>query len=75
MIAKKDIQPGEELFITYVNPNLPVQERRRQLLEWGFGECNCERCVAEEQDASSTRASDERLDDLERELKAGLGVM
>ena len=75
LLAKRDIQQGEELFISYVNPNLPVKERRRNLLEWGFGECNCERCVAEERDPSLNRTNDEGLDDLERELKAGLGVM
>ncbi|KAK7688770.1 hypothetical protein QCA50_008309 [Cerrena zonata] len=75
LIAKKDIQPGEELFITYVNPNLSVAERRKQLLEWGFGECNCERCTTEERDPSLNRASNGGLDDLERELKAGLGVV
>ncbi|CAL1698218.1 unnamed protein product [Somion occarium] len=75
LIARRDIQPGEELFITYVNPVLSLQERRSQLLEWGFGVCNCERCSMEEQDPSLARPDKAELDDLEKELKAGLGVM
>ncbi|PSR73034.1 hypothetical protein PHLCEN_2v11138 [Hermanssonia centrifuga] len=75
-IAKTDIQPGEELFITYVNPELSLEQRRQHLLEWGFGTCKCSRCVSEEQDATRTPAAkDPAADDLERELKAGLGVL
>ena len=74
-IARRPIAPGEELTITYVDPNLGVEQRRRQLLEWGFGVCRCGRCVAEE--GAGTAASPGRADaaDLEMELKAGLGVM
>ncbi|KAI0076992.1 SET domain-containing protein [Panus rudis PR-1116 ss-1] len=77
IIAKRDIEPGEELLITYVNPALPFQERRRQLLEWGFGTCRCARCQDEEKDSQvdDTPASQTGLGDLEKELKAGLGVM
>jgi SET domain len=67
MVAKREIGVGEELLVTYVNPSLGVHERRSQLEAWGFGECNCERCAKEEKET--------RVDPLERELKAGLGVM
>ena len=67
MVAKREIGVGEELLVTYVNPSLGVRERRSQLEAWGFGECNCERCAEEEKET--------RVDPLERELKAGLGVM
>lgn len=75
IIARRDIQPGEELTITYVNPQMGVKQRRQNLLEWGFGLCQCARCVTEEQAASEQPEveADEDLD-LERELKAGLGV-
>ena len=56
-----------------------MNERRKGLLEWGFGECRCKRCVDE---AKLAKASDRAEappivmdNDLERELKAGLGVM
>lgn len=75
LIAKRDISPGEELLITYVNPNLPLEGRREELLQWGFGVCQCSRCVREEQDHSITQPVRSDTNDLERELKAGLGVM
>ncbi|KAI9454647.1 hypothetical protein BJY52DRAFT_1283286 [Lactarius psammicola] len=62
IVAKRDIAPGEELLVTYVDPSLGVRKRRMQLGAWGFGECGCERYVDD-------------LESLERELKAGLGVM
>ena len=80
MLAKKDIAPGEELFITYVNPDLPLERRRKGLMEWGFGKCACERCRKEEkekdkgEDVGDAKEGTEKAD-LEAELKAGLGVM
>lgn len=74
LVARRDLSPGEELFITYVNPDLPLEQRRRQLLEWGFGDCLCSRCLEEEK-APSLVAAGKESNDLERELKAGLGVL
>ena len=77
LLALRPIGLGEELCITYVNPSLPVDQRRRQLMEWGFGKCMCERCVREEgepKESGEGEADSERAD-LEAELKAGLGVM
>lgn len=74
VLAKQDLNPGEELFITYVNPVLPLEQRRRQLLEWGFGICPCFRCLEEEKNPSRAAAGKES-NDLENELKAGLGVL
>lgn len=77
VIARRDIKVGEELTVTYVNPQMGLYERRQGLLEWGFGQCKCARCVQEEQDP--TRQTKDAVingdRDLERELKAGLGVM
>ncbi|OSX58018.1 hypothetical protein POSPLADRAFT_1049746 [Postia placenta MAD-698-R-SB12] len=78
VIAKQDIQPGEELCITYVNPDLPVDLRRRQIMEWGFGLCQCPRCIAEGSDSpDKAQKAVPTLDlgDLESELKAGLGML
>lgn len=72
IVAKRDIAVGEELLVTYVDPSLGVRRRRLQLGAWGFGECACERCTEEEKELGE---SDKDVDDLERELKAGLGVM
>ncbi|THV03478.1 SET domain-containing protein [Dendrothele bispora CBS 962.96] len=90
VIAKQDIEPGEELFITYVNPQLGLRSRQNELEAWGFGKCACKRCVEEEKEErlkesqkQATEGKEElgakqgEMDmvDLERELKAGLGVM
>ncbi|KAH9914053.1 SET domain-containing protein [Epithele typhae] len=82
LIARRPITPGEELLITYVNPDMPLEPRRRNLLEWGFGKCMCERCIVEEREkkerdeveGENGEAAKENAD-LEAELKAGLGVM
>ncbi|KAI0339117.1 SET domain-containing protein [Trametopsis cervina] len=74
MVAVRDIEVGEELFITYTNPKMSLEIRRKHLLEWGFGKCNCSRCVTEEKDPART-VEPAVPDDLEAELKAGLGVM
>ena len=77
--AKRNIAVGEELIVTYVDPSLGVRERRSQLVAWGFGRCDCVRCVMEKEEKSGENEGEikERsdMDDLERELKAGLGVM
>ncbi|KAI0742944.1 SET domain-containing protein [Daedaleopsis nitida] len=82
LVAKRDIAAGEELFITYVSPELPLEQRRRSLMEWGFGKCMCARCVQEERErkaagdqAGAGGEADAEKADLEAELKAGLGVM
>ena len=75
VVALRDIQPGEELFITYTNPAQPLETRRQHLLEWGFGICDCSRCQEEEKDPNRKVPDKSMPDDLEAELKAGLGVL
>lgn len=84
VLARRAVPRGEELTITYVDPSLPVALRRRRLLEWGFGECECARCVREagaeaERGAGGEGQGEGSVDggmaDLEAELKAGLGVV
>ncbi|KAI0297053.1 hypothetical protein B0F90DRAFT_1876045 [Multifurca ochricompacta] len=60
IVAKRNITAGEELLVTYVDPSLGVHERRSQL---GAGE--------EKEKEKEVKTNN----DLERELKAGLGVM
>ncbi|KAJ3569106.1 hypothetical protein NP233_g5272 [Leucocoprinus birnbaumii] len=73
VIAKRDIQIGEELLVTYVNPQAPYLARQNELQGWGFGACTCQRCVEEAK--KSKGEDDQGLADLASELKAGLGVM
>ncbi|KAJ7456967.1 hypothetical protein FB451DRAFT_599350 [Mycena latifolia] len=73
VLALSDIAPGQELFITYVDPAAGYGARRAALEAWGFV-CRCARCE-EEGKGWTPPAAPEGLGDLESELKAGLGVM
>ncbi|KAJ7756313.1 hypothetical protein B0H16DRAFT_1826906 [Mycena metata] len=71
--ALVNIEPGQELLITYVNPAAGYGERRPALEAWGFI-CQCPRCVEEGRDWKPPEEP-EGLGDLASELKAGLGLM
>jgi hypothetical protein len=80
LVARTIIPAGEELFVSYVDPDAGVKERRRELLGWGFGECRCKRCVEEAKStkdiASEIGPTDlDAHEGLEKELKAGLGIL
>ncbi|KIY71842.1 SET domain-containing protein [Cylindrobasidium torrendii FP15055 ss-10] len=68
ILPKRDIPKGEELTITYIDPELPYARRKQMLAEWGF-DCQCTRCVREKAEGAPD------LSELESELKAGLGVL
>lgn len=72
VIANCDIRVGEELLVTYVNPQIPYRMRQNELQGWGFGKCICPRCVKEAQKSKDN--DDRELADLVKELKAGFGV-
>ena len=46
--ALRPIKDGEELFISYIDENLPLEKRRNALRDYGFA-CTCEKCEAEAQ--------------------------
>ncbi|GAQ80581.1 hypothetical protein KFL_000570280 [Klebsormidium nitens] len=47
--ARRDIQEGEELTITYIDASLPVETRQKHL-EWAYGfRCQCQRCQDEKE--------------------------
>ncbi|KAI0601310.1 hypothetical protein F4775DRAFT_589528 [Biscogniauxia sp. FL1348] len=56
-VAVRDIAPGEELSISYIDLLLSHADRTKRLSKWGF-QCSCAQCTA---DANSTAASDARL--------------
>jgi len=78
IVAKRNIEKGEEIFVSYVDPSIPLHLRREKLREWSFGNCECTRCIEEEREMPEqivTKASAvPELDELERELKQGFGV-
>ncbi|TLD20404.1 hypothetical protein PspLS_08789 [Pyricularia sp. CBS 133598] len=55
--AVREIQPGEELSVSYVDLMLPHKERRQRLRDWGF-DCKCSKCTAS---AAAIVRSDENL--------------
>lgn len=75
LLAKRPIKAGEELLVTYVNPDMGLKARRNELEAWGFGICGCHRCIAEANDREDDNRELGIHADLESELKAGLGVM
>lgn len=77
IVAKRPIKKGEELLISYVNPELRYETRQSELQGWGFGSCRCQRCLEEEKQAKEKPEVPvpSGMEDLESELKAGLGVM
>ncbi len=46
LVALRDISLGEEITISYIDEDAPLQERQDALAEYGFL-CTCEKCVAE----------------------------
>jgi hypothetical protein len=46
-VTSKDVKAGEELTVSYFDPNLPVDMRYAiAKLQYGFT-CNCSKCISE----------------------------
>lgn len=71
ILARRAIKTGEELLASYVDPTGDVWTRRRALKEWGFGICNCNKCLEEEKTAPPEGEQKVQLED---ELRGFLGV-
>ena len=58
-VCMRDIEPDEELCISYINEELDVRERQIQLYEHYLFNCRCPKCVAdlEKLDASTVAES------------------
>ncbi len=68
--ALRDIEEGEELCVSYVQPSLGVRERRLELKSWGLPDCKCDRCIQEEEELGQSSALDRTVDsDLANEIK------
>ena len=46
-ILVREVLAGEELTISYVNENLPVEKRRKKLKDFFGFDCMCEKCLEE----------------------------
>ncbi|KAK3905518.1 SET domain-protein 5 [Staphylotrichum tortipilum] len=56
VLATRDIEPGEEITISYVPLGITTTQRTRKLSNWGFN-CSCELCSAPPE---AREASDQR---------------
>ncbi len=66
-VAVRDIQPGEELSISYIDVSIPRAARRKRLRDWGF-DCSCSQCRMSDADAAASDANLERIKQLEADL-------
>ncbi|ORC85520.1 uncharacterized protein TM35_000341320 [Trypanosoma theileri] len=48
--ALRDIEPGEELLISYIDESLPYPDRQQQLYEHYLFTCRCSKCESESHD-------------------------
>ena len=46
ILALRQIHPGEEISISYIDEEAPLEERRQELADYGFA-CRCGKCTAE----------------------------
>ncbi|WQF81251.1 Putative SET domain-containing protein [Colletotrichum destructivum] len=60
VVAYKDIQPGEEVSISYSMLNMLSDDRKRTLQEWGFN-CTCALCGSPAADIAASDARRARL--------------
>ncbi|RYP67269.1 hypothetical protein DL771_007358 [Monosporascus sp. 5C6A] len=67
VIAFRDIEPGEELSLSYVDVGKTHEERQRALQRWGFT-CTCAMCTASDSQIAASDARRTRI----RALKAGI---
>ena len=45
--ALQDIEAEEEIFISYIDEDMPLEERQHALRDYGF-DCCCRRCCSEQ---------------------------
>ncbi len=66
-VAVRDILPGEELSISYIDVTIPRAERLSRLGDWGFN-CSCAQCRMGDAEAAASDANLERIKALQADL-------
>ncbi|KAL2133583.1 hypothetical protein VTI74DRAFT_2147 [Chaetomium olivicolor] len=66
--ATRDIFPGEELTLSYINPLMSRSARMAKLRTWGF-ECTCPLCSLDEARAEESDARIEQIGKVRKELR------
>lgn len=67
-VAARDIAPGEELSISYIELMLSREERRSRLRRWGF-ECACSHCSMSDEEVAASDARLRKIEELETALE------
>ncbi|KAI1407611.1 SET domain-containing protein [Hypoxylon sp. FL1857] len=67
IVALKDIEPGEEITITYVPMGKTREERQAGLLKWGFN-CTCSLCTASKAERAASDYRREKIKQLRQEV-------
>lgn len=64
----RDIQPGEELTVSYIYGQAERAKRRSQLRAWGF-ECSCAQCTLSDLESAASDARIRQIRQLEDEIE------
>ncbi|GAB1310619.1 SET domain-containing protein 5 [Madurella fahalii] len=67
-VAVRDIQPGEELTISYIYGQAVKSERQTQLKAWGF-DCSCSQCTLSSLESAASDARIRQIKELEEEIE------
>lgn len=68
-VAVRDVLPGEELTVSYIEGTIPYSERQERLDSWGF-KCACHACSQDLSQISQSDARVKAIADIEAELEA-----
>ncbi|KAI1474274.1 SET domain-containing protein [Daldinia eschscholtzii] len=67
-VAARDIEPGQELSISYIELMLSREERRSRLRKWGF-ECTCSHCSMSDEEVAASDARLKKIEELEAAIE------
>ncbi|KAK6953087.1 hypothetical protein Daesc_005387 [Daldinia eschscholtzii] len=67
-VAARDIEPGQELSISYIELMLSREERRSRLRKWGF-ECTCSHCSMSDEEVAASDARLKKIEELEMAIE------
>lgn len=68
----RDILPGEELTVSYIEGMIPYSERQERLTTWGF-KCACHACSADLAHIAASDARVKQITDIEDDLEKIVG--
>ncbi|KAK4451375.1 hypothetical protein QBC34DRAFT_483919 [Podospora aff. communis PSN243] len=67
-VAVQDIQPGEELTVSYIDGHMSRKDRQKRLDDWDF-KCKCAQCTMSDEDVAASDARMERIYAIEADLE------